>query len=312
MNPRRSFDDPYGPDILSHDPHRQGPSARRPRSAPVHAEIGMVLEDVTTGWVGAITRVEKSGGMHVLELEDRRGRRRSFPLGPGFWLDGKPVEVLPPRPSRAPARSPGIAPGAPAALTTPGGRRVTNSGSIAAPKGPARVARASRLWVEGRHDAELVQHVWGDDLAEAGVVVQLLDGVDNLEAVLDDFQPGGTTRAGVLVDHLVPGSKESRIAQALQARWGQGLLVVGHPFVDIWQAVKPQRVGLERWPEIPRGTDIKRGTLAHLGWPHATQADIAHGWRRILATVRTYKDLEPALLGRVEELIDFVTAPGTR
>jgi len=28
--------------------------------------------------------------------------------------------------------------------------------------------------------------------------------------------------------------------------------------------------------------------------------------------VRTYKDLEPALLGRMEELIDFVTAPGSR
>ena len=33
------------------------------------------------------------------------------------------------------------------------------------------------------------------------------------------------------------------------------------------------------------------------------------GWKRILGTVRTYRDLEPALLGRVEELIDFVTVP---
>ena len=28
----------------------------------------------------------------------------------------------------------------------------------------ARVARASRIFVEGRHDAELVEKVWGDDL----------------------------------------------------------------------------------------------------------------------------------------------------
>ena len=62
----------------------------------------------------------------------------------------------------------------------------------------------------------------------------------------------------------------------------------------------------------PAGTDIKHGTLEALGWPHDTQADVARGWQRILATVRSYKDLEPSLLGRMEELIDFVTAPGTR
>ena len=42
---------------------------------------------------------------------------------------------------------------------------------------------------------------------------------------------------------------------------------------------------------------------------HETVADTARAWRRILATVRTYADLEPALLASVEELIDFVTAP---
>ena len=153
--------------------------------------------------------------------------------------------------------------------------------------------------MEGRHDAELVQHVWGEDLAEAGIAVQLLEGVDNLEDILEVFGPTDTARAGVLVDHMVPGSKESRIAEA----------VLGHPFVDIWQAVKPERVGLNAWPDVPRGIDIKHGTLDALGWPHADQRDIAMGWKRILSTVRTYRDLEPALLGRVEELIDFVTVP---
>lgn len=266
-------------------------------------EYGMVLEDVASGWVGAVVRVEKSGGVHLVELEDRRGRRRSFPLGPGFWWEGKPIEALPPvAPVRAPAP----------ALTTPGGRAVTNSGSIAGPKGPAKVARASRIWVEGRHDAELVQHVWGDDLAEVGVVVQLLEGVDNLEAILEVFAPSDTVRAGILLDHMVPGSKESRIAQAIEQRWGEGVLILGHPFVDIWQAIKPERLGLRAWPNVPKGVDIKHGTLEALGWPHATQADIAMGWKRILSTVRNYKDLEPDLLGRVEALIDFVTEPGTR
>ena len=152
--------------------------------------------------------------------------------------------------------------------------------------------------------------MWGDDLADVGVVVQLLEGVDHLEEILEVFGPTEKVRAGVLVDHLVPGSKESRIAEAVSARWKDAVLIVGHPYVDIWQSVKPQRLGLEKWPEIPRGVDIKHGTLEHLGWPHATQADIAMGWKRILSTVRNYKDLEPALLGRVEELIDFVTQPG--
>ena len=291
----------YGTNIFEFDPHRDGPGARRPRSVEVPIEYGMVLEDISSGWVGAVTRVEKSGGVHLVELEDRRGRKRSFPLGGGFWLEGKPIIALPPK--AAPAQK------APA-LTTPGGRALTNSGSIAPEKRVARVARQSRIWVEGRHDAELIQHVWGEDLADVGVAVQLLEGVDHLEEILEVFGPTKTVRAGVLVDHLVPGSKESRIAEAVSARWEDAVLVVGHPFVDIWQAVKPQRLGLQAWPDVPRGTDIKHGTLEYLGWPRANQADIAQGWKRILSTVRNYKDLEPALLGRVEELIDFVTQPG--
>ena len=56
----------------------------------------MVLEEVQTGWVGAVTRVEKSGGMHVVALEDRRGKTKSFRLGFGFLLEGRPVKVMPP------------------------------------------------------------------------------------------------------------------------------------------------------------------------------------------------------------------------
>lgn len=297
-----SLPDPYGGDVLAHDPHREGPHARHPRSTEVRVERGMVLEDVTTGFVGAVVRVEKSGGMYVVELEGRRGDTRTFPLGGGFWIDGRPVVALPPLPTSK----------APEGLTTQGGRKVTNSGSLAVEHRSARVARPSRIWVEGRHDADLVQRVWGDDLALEGIAVQLLEGVDNLEEVLEVFGPTPSVRAGVLVDHMVEGSKEWRIAQQVSRRWGSGVLVLGHPFVDIWQAVRPARLGLEAWPDVPRGTDIKHGTLEALGWPHDTQADIALGWRRILSTVRDYRDLEPALLGRVEELIDFVTAPGAQ
>lgn len=279
--PGVSFDR-YGSDVLSSDPH-----PRRPTHREEPAVRGLVVEEVDTGWVGAVVRTEKSGGLHVVVLEDGRGRTRTFPLGPGFWIDGKPVRLVAPKAA------------GPVAATR------TASGSVAVAGASARTARASRILVEGRHDAELVERVWGDDLRLEGVVVEMLDGVDDLDAAVRDFGPRPGRRIGVLVDHLVPGSKESRIVATVTK--DPHVLVVGHPFIDVWQAVRPERLGWTAWPRIPRGQDWKHGILAELGWPHATQADVAHGWKRILGTVRSYADLEPALLGRVEELVDFVT-----
>ena len=65
--------------------------------------------------------------------------------------------------------------------------------------------------------------------------------VDDLAAIVEEFRPGPRQRLGVLVDHLVAGSKESRIAAAVAAH--PDVLVVGHPFIDIWSAVKPAAVG---------------------------------------------------------------------
>ncbi|GAA2528648.1 DUF3097 domain-containing protein [Rarobacter incanus] len=244
-----------------------------------------------TGWVGAVVRVEKSGGQHIVVLQDRRGSVRTFPLGPGFWIDGKPVTL--------------IAPGTRTALARP---TRTASGSVAVHDAPERVARASRIWVEGTHDAELIERIWGDDLRIEGVVVEILRGVDHLEAVLQVTAPTPDARVGVLVDHLVAGSKESIMVEHVRRQWPQdALLVVGHPYVDVWQAVKPGVMGLENWPQIPRTVEWKRGILAHLGLAHATQEDVADGWRAILSRVNSYRDLEPELLGPVENLIDFVT-----
>ena len=61
----------------------------------------------------------------------------------------------------------------------------------------------------------------------------------------------------------------------------------------------------------PEAPSWKHGILAHLGWAHDSQADVAQGWKRILGTVRSYTDLEPAILAPVEELIDFVTVGGS-
>ena len=250
----------------------------------------MVVEDAQTGYVGAVVRVEYGR----IDLEDRHGRTRGFPLGPGYLLEGRPVILTAPR--RA----------APAAA----GR--TASGSVAVPGARARVARASRIYVEGRHDAELVAQVWGEDLRIEGVVVEHLGGVDDLVGIVAGFEPGPGRRLGVLVDHLVAGSKEARIADAVRrGPGGPDTLVVGHPYVDIWQAVKPQRLGLGAWPSVPRHIQWKRGACKALGLPHADQADIAKAWRHIRSRVRDWNDLEPALISGVEELIDFVTEPGS-
>jgi hypothetical protein len=288
--------DRYGSDVLSGDWR----APRRGRAREVEAEHGLVVEDVETGWCGAVVRVEKAGGMQVVHLEDRRGRSKGFPLGPGFLLDGAPVVLTPP--TAASRQALGRA-RAEAARTASGSRAVAGA--------RARVASGSRIFVEGRHDAELVEKVWGDDLRIEGIVVELLEGVDDLAAVIRDFQPGPGRRMGVLVDHLVPGSKETRLVEEARAlrRFSPHVLIVGHPYIDVWQSVRPARLGWERWPAVPRGTSWKHGILTELGWAHTTQADVAHGWKRILGTVRTYADLEPELLGGVEELIDFVTDP---
>jgi hypothetical protein len=277
--------DRWGPQDLSQAP--------RQALAQVAAEIGLVLEDVQSGWVGAVVRVEKSGGLHVMALEDRRGRLKTFRLGFGFHLDGVPVEVLPP------------------GAAGPAAPQRTASGSVRIAGQRARTARASRIWVEGQHDAELVEKVWGDDLRVEGIVVEPLHGIDDLAAAVRDFRPGPERRLGVLVDHLVPGSKEQLIAsQAMRERGAMGnVLVTGHPYVDIWQAIRPGVLGLAEWPVVPRGQDWKRGILAGLGWPHGDQAAVARGWKRLLGQVSSYADLEAALLGRVEELIDFLTVP---
>jgi hypothetical protein len=276
-------EDSYGSDVLA------GFSRRAtPRPAPeVEAEAGLVVEVVESDFVGAVV----GGDRKTLRLEDRFGRVRVFPYGAGFLVDGLPVRIVP--------RS--VAAASPAR---------TASGSIAVENERARVALPSRIFVEGKHDAELVERVWGDDLRVEGVVVEYLGGIDDLVAIVDDFAPTSHRRIGVLVDHLVPGSKETVIADAVaRGPHGAHVLVVGHPFVDVWQAVKPDRLGMAEWPTIPRSVEWKHGVCEALGWRHDSQADIAMAWKRILRAVSSYEDIEPELLGRVEELIDFVTAP---
>jgi len=278
------MDDRYGTDVLA-----DGWRTRGVREVPrVPVERDLVVEVAQDGFCGAVTGLANG---HV-ELEDRLGRRRLFPLGGGFLIDGQAVVLTPPAPK------------------APTGPKRTASGSFAAEDTRARTARASRIFVEGRHDAELVEKVWGDDLRAEGVVVEYLQGIDLLESALAEEPPSATRRYGVLVDHRVPGSKESRIADAIsRGPHGRHVLIVGHPWIDVWQCITPRAMGIERWPEVPRGIEFKVGVCLSLGWPARDQTDIARAWQRILGAVKTYRDLEPAFLGRVEELIDFVTVP---
>lgn len=274
------FDERYDLDPVAAMRARRGPVRR----AEVTLAKGLVVEHTESEWCGAVVGAREG----LVQLEDFRGKVRSFPLSDGFLIDGKPVALV--MPKAAPRR------------------QRTASGSFAGPAQRARVAMPSRIFVEGKHDAELVEQVWGDDLRVEGVVVELLQGADNLLDVLRDFVPGPERRAGVLLDHLVTGSKETRIAESVAREpYGPHVLIVGHPFVDVWQAVKPARVGLEAWPRIPRSVEWKTGICRALGWPAEDQADIADAWARIRGRVRDFRDLEPELVGRVEHLIDFVT-----
>ena len=276
----------YGADVLAAG---NGLRRRRPgqREVPkVPAERGLVVEDSEGRFCGAVVGYEKG----AVTLEDRHGKRRVFPLTPAaFLLEGQPVTLVPP------------APAAPAATA------LTASGSVAAPaaeRARAKVARASRIYVEGKHDAELVEKIWGDDLRDVGVVVEYLEGIDDLPAIVRSFSPAPGRRLGVLVDHLVAGSKETRIAASVRS---PDVLTVGHPFIDIWAAVRPSAVGIKAWPDVPPGQPWKEGVLRAIGWP----PEVPAAWQRILRSVTSYTDLEPELLGRVEELIDFVTTPGS-
>lgn len=267
----------YGPDVLAE-------AARKARPAPprvVEVDADTVVEDAASGFTGLVVEVEAGGAT----LEDGQGRRRVFPLEPGaFLLFGERVTLAGPRR------------GGPARPTR------TASGSTAVHGQAARVARQSRIYVEGLHDAALVERIWGDDLRLEGVVVEPLDGIDELASVVSAFRPGPGRRLGVLVDHLVPGSKESRIVAGLTH---PHLLVTGHPYIDIWQAVKPSAVGIPAWPVVPPGQPWKEGVCAALG-----VSDPRTMWRRILSSVDSFADVESGLLSAVERLIDFVTADG--
>jgi hypothetical protein len=253
-------------------------SKRGPQYREVIAQMGMVVEDRSSGFCGDIVKIT----FEAVTLRDRKNQFRHFTWKEGgFLVEGKPVTLV--RADKTVATAPA---------------RTTNSGSVASREPVrAKVAKAARIWVEGKHDAELVEHVWGDDLRELGIVVEPLHGIDDLAGAVREFQPSAQRRLGILVDHLVAGSKESRIASTVR---DPNVLITGHPFVDVWAGIRPKVLGLTEWPDVPRGQPWKEGMCRALG------TDLATFWPRLRNRVTTYADLSPELVGAVERLIDFV------
>ena len=233
----------------------------------------------TTGVVGGFSEYDR------IILVDRYGTKHAFAaLDGAFAHNGVRVAL------RAP--------------TTPRPRttRLTASGSIAESGARARVANPSRIWVEGLHDADLIQKVWGEDLGGVGIAVEALHGADDLPSAVRDFRPGPKRRLGILLDHLVAGTKEWQIAAQID---DPNVLITGHPYVDIWQAVSPAAVGIERWPVVPRGEPWKQGVISRLG----VTAEPGAFWTHILGSVSSWHDVETPLVTAVEQLIDFASEP---
>lgn len=256
---------------------------RKPKTPEVAAERDLVVEDAATGFCGAVVGIERTYDGDFVRLEDGARRTRLFAMREAaFLIDGRPVTLVRP---------------APQAQKSAAQRSASGSTKVEGLR--ARTALPSRIWVEGVHDAALVERVWGHDLRVEGVVVEHLEGLDNLGDRLAEFRPGPGRKVGVLVDHLVTGSKEERLTQGL----GPHVMVTGHPYIDVWEAVRPKSVGIAAWPTIPRGQDWKTGVCNELGW--GTPQD---GWRRVYGAVESFRDLEAPLIGAVERLVDFVTA----
>jgi Protein of unknown function (DUF3097) len=258
-------------------------SSRSPQWPRIPATPGMRVMHRGSRFIGVVVGYVADG----VTLRGASGDERSFRLTPGgFLVEAKVVTLV--RPTTAKSDRPSF----------------TASGSIAAPASPgprrAKVARASRLWVEGLHDAELVEKIWGDDLRDVGIVVERLDGLDDLASAIAAFGPSEDAKLGILVDHLVPRSKESRIADACRS---DVVMITGHQYVDVWQAIRPHVLGIAEWPTIPTSEDWKTGICQRVG-PAIGASDPPSFWREILRRTTSIADLEPSFVGAVETLLD--------
>ena len=209
-------------------------------------------------------------------------------LPAAFLLDGRAGDARPPRRRRGRARR------------RRGPHRVglLRRGRTRRPGSRAR----SRIWVEGVHDAALVERIWGDDLRVEGVVVEPLDGIDDLVGARPRVRPG--PRAAGRRARRPPRAGQQgdphRRARSRRLRDRAGHRPPLRRRLAGGEAHGARHRGLAA---IPRGTDWKTGICAALRC-----RDPREMWRRVLGGVDSFADVEVPLLRAVEELIDFVTA----
>ena len=274
----------YGPDVLAAGNQRQRRELRR-----VPAEPGLVVEDATGRFCGAVVLCEKD----AVTLEDRHGNRRVFPLGPAaFLLEGEPVMLVRPAVAAGPAPRDGGLPGAPPPARWPP--------RPAGPRSPGRAASTSRAattqnWWRRSGETTCATSAWSWSISAASTTCPR-SWTGSAPAPGAGSASWWTTwwtgrrRAGspppcntrMCSSSAIPTSTSGRRSsrRCLASAAGRG---------------------------VPPGTPWKEGVLQALGWP----PDTAAAWQRILHAVTSYADLEPEFLGRVEELIDFVTAQGS-
>ena len=172
-------------------PRKRGISA-----TPLNVTLGMTLTHQGTRTTGRVVRYVQ--GQQII-IRDQHGRDHTFrPQDGAFSHEGAIVALRK------------------LVAADDGEVRFTASGSIDVGHVPARIARASRIYVEGIHDAELIEKVWGDDLRIEGIVVEQMEGADDLAQLVRTFQPGPRRRLGVLLG-------QRRLAQSYLQ---QGRLVI--------------------------------------------------------------------------------------
>ena len=278
----------YAKDVLA-----QGWQQQAKKVVPeIALERGMVLEDATTGFCGAVTRWENG----LVVLEGRDDKRRSFPIGHGLLLEGKPVAVT--VPPRRPAGCGGWRD------HRAGRRRARSPVRPSGPRWHCPAGSTSRVgttpsWSRRSGATTCATSAWWSSSWTASTTSL---------TIVAEFRPERGRRLGVLADHLVPGSKESRIAAGVaKGPYGAYVLVAGHPFIDIWQAVKPADWGCRRGPTCraapTSSTAPARRWVGRTATKPTSGAPGSGSW----PTSTSWSDLERGLLTPVEQLIDFVT-----
>ncbi|MEX2532485.1 MAG: DUF3097 family protein [Nitriliruptoraceae bacterium] len=260
------------------DAHPFAPQPKRP-IPEIEGTIGLMVEVASSNFAGTLTAITQ----REVTLVDRRGRERHFPRTEGaFIVNERRVTLMASPVATVSARQP--------TTTASGSVRISHQ---------AKTARPSRIYVEGVHDAALIEQVWGDDLRAAAIVVEPLHGIDDLASHVLAFGATPKRRLAVLLDHLTLGTKESRLKATIN---DPNVLIVGHDFVDIFAAVKPERLGVTHWPDVPRDEDYKQGLATRLGYANATEL-----FHAVIRAVRTWTDFDQSLIKSVEAALDFVT-----